>query len=237
MDRCEFQIGGLTNFYYISGSQPELYIDCGTHGDEYGIVPLVEKAVLKYEKELPSFIYVPVVCPSGVSLKTRENKDGIDLNRSFLKNSMISEVQFLAKVMSDYNFKLSVTWHEDPTKDVVYLYDTGTVDERDLVGFRRRVRLLDAPLFTGFGWEGTEAKRWKDDPVLEGKIIKGYVANSPSKNTSENGEFATWSVTREHTQRVINPEIGTGFTPEMKEKLIEVFFEEIVLPLSRQKYG
>ena len=45
--------------YFIKGKNPKLLIHSGTHGDEFEVIDIVKKCVLKYEDKLPDFVFVP----------------------------------------------------------------------------------------------------------------------------------------------------------------------------------
>ncbi|MBI3385339.1 hypothetical protein HY030_04060 [Candidatus Gottesmanbacteria bacterium] len=92
--------------YFIHGQDPKLLLDSGTHGDEYDIIPLVENSVKKYLNQLPSFIYIPQISPSSVALKARNNKDNLNINRSYFTNSEVEEIKAVQKIIENYHFDL-----------------------------------------------------------------------------------------------------------------------------------
>ncbi len=116
---------------YKSGNNPRLLIHSGTHGDEYEIIDLVNKALKKYETSLPAFIIVPHVSPSAVEKRSRTNYQGSDINRVFFSNSDDKEVRINILVLEGNKFDLFVSFHEDPESSQYYIYDSGYSPEQN----------------------------------------------------------------------------------------------------------
>lgn len=108
---------------------PRLFVSCGIHGDE----PAGPLALLRYlvSAEMLSheidWVLIPAINPSGLRLGTRENADGIDLNRDFL-DCNTAEIVALVKWYStqaagpDAHFSL----HEDWEARGFYMYAINT---------------------------------------------------------------------------------------------------------------
>jgi len=101
-----------------------LYISSGMHGDE----PAGPLAVLRLfeENDWPkgmSLFVIPCFNPDGFARNTRENKDGVDLNRDYRsrKTALVqAHVRWLEK---QPRFDLSLCLHEDWEAHGFYLYE------------------------------------------------------------------------------------------------------------------
>ncbi len=214
--------------YLVHGENPKLLIDSGVHGDEYETIDLVSEYLQNNLDKMPDFIYIPVVSPTAVALKTRNNHLNMDVNRHFFDSS-IDEVTAYAEIIKNYQFDLCVTWHEDDTKDGFYLYDSGDMEGTKLLdGLRKQVTNFGVPLFSGIDWEGDE--KFETDPTMGAVIKNGYVGQE--KRSGSNGQFFTWSIGAKYIKRIVNPEIPGKLDIQTKKKLVELFFDQVVLPLS-----
>lgn len=111
------------------GRAPRLFVSSGIHGDE----PAGPAALLRYLQESDAlshdidWVLIPALNPAGLRLGTRENADGIDLNRDFLDQST-PEVAALVRWYSaqrtspDAHFSL----HEDWEASGFYMYAINT---------------------------------------------------------------------------------------------------------------
>jgi hypothetical protein len=214
--------------YLIHGENPRLLIDTGVHGDEYETIDLVSEYLQDNLSKMPDFIYIPVVSPTAVALKTRNNHLDLDVNRHFYDSS-IDEVTAYEEIIKNYNFDLCVTWHEDDTKDGFYCYDSGDMEgSQVLEKLRSSITSLGVPLFTGIDWEGDV--KFEIDPTMGAVIKNGYIGNE--KRTDSNGQFFTWSTGAKYIKRILNPEIPGKLDLSTKKKLINLFFDQIVLQLA-----
>jgi hypothetical protein len=100
-----------------------LYIGSGVHGDEpSGPVAVIE---LLKENAWPNanLWLVPCVNPSGFRLNTRENRDGIDLNRDY-RHLKTAEVSAHARwLQAQPRFDLCLLLHEDWEANGFYVYE------------------------------------------------------------------------------------------------------------------
>ncbi len=230
MEKGSKTIDGTTIEYFVHGTNPKWLFDSGTHGDEWQIIPLVRKAIEKNSDKLPAFIYIPIVSPSAVELKTRNNKNDIDVNRNYFQNSNVDEVLLMSQIIEPYFFDLSITWHEDDTKEGFYFYDTEDISgSKELATLRNHIKALGVPLYNGLDWEGDE--KWANDSAMGARAIDGYIANSPAKDSEELGDFASWKFAREHIKRILNPEIPGKLSLGTKQKIVNYFVEDILLKL------
>lgn len=103
-------------------------IDAGIHGDE----PAGVEAAIRFveddsgNEELLSrcqFVVFPCNNPSGWEINTRENADGIDLNRSFATRNPPPEVEIITRALEGRRFDLVFEMHEDVDAAGFYLYE------------------------------------------------------------------------------------------------------------------
>jgi hypothetical protein len=112
--------------YRRDSPQPrvKVYISTGIHGDE----PAGPLAALKlieddlWPKDISLWL-VPCLNPTGLRLNTRENADGIDLNRDY-RHLETSEIRaHVAWLERQPNFDVSLCLHEDWESNGFYLYE------------------------------------------------------------------------------------------------------------------
>lgn len=106
----------------------EVMIAAGIHGDE----PAGVEAAVRFLEhnagnesllEEASFLVFPCNNPSGYELGTRENADGIDLNRQFATSKPPPEVQIIMNALNGRCFDLVFEMHEDSDSPGLYLYE------------------------------------------------------------------------------------------------------------------
>lgn len=106
--------------------KPAIAISAGTHGDEPAGVHALVEAVERGDLD-PRFSYRlwPCVNPTGFDRATRENADGVDVNRTFGRGGQSPEAS--AIVMSNRNrkFALALDLHEDDEAAGFYCYAYG----------------------------------------------------------------------------------------------------------------
>jgi hypothetical protein len=106
------------------GPRPRIYLSAGIHGDEpappLSLLELMERGV--FDGRAVWFI-CPLLNPIGFTRRTRENADGIDLNRDY-RASKSAEIQAHSRwLKSQPNFDLSLCVHEDWESKGYYLYE------------------------------------------------------------------------------------------------------------------
>ena len=77
-----------------------------------------------------SFVVIPCINPFGYVHKTRENRDGVDINRSF-ETEEVSEVAIVKRAIGQTQFSLAIDFHEDYDATGFYLYE-GKRDEQHI---------------------------------------------------------------------------------------------------------
>ena len=108
-----------------------ILITGGVHGDEPAGVEAVLQFLERDNTELLkqfAFVVIPCVNPSGYVHDTRENRDGVDINRSF-ETDEVSEVAIVKKALGETQFSLAIDFHEDYEATGFYLYE-GKRDEQ-----------------------------------------------------------------------------------------------------------
>ena len=103
-------------------------IAAGIHGDE----PAGVEAAIRFletnaqnQSLLSRFHFVVFPCnnPSGWELNTRQNADGIDLNRRFATRNPPAEVAIVTRALQGRRFDLIFEMHEDVDASGFYLYE------------------------------------------------------------------------------------------------------------------
>ncbi len=99
-------------------------LSAGVHGDEpaapWALLSLVRDRLLD-----PRFGYRIWTCtnPTGYERGTRENADGIDINRSFGRGGSSPEARAVITANRDRSFALAIDLHEDYEALGFYLYE------------------------------------------------------------------------------------------------------------------
>jgi murein peptide amidase A len=106
------------------GPRPRIYISAGIHGDEpappLALLELIEAGI--FDSRAVWFL-CPLLNPVGFIRRTRENADGIDLNRDY-KALRSAEIQAHARwLQRQPNFDLALCLHEDWEAQGFYLYE------------------------------------------------------------------------------------------------------------------
>jgi hypothetical protein len=108
-------------------TKPVIALASGVHGDE----PAAPWALLSLVEDLeldPRFAYRiwPCTNPSGYVRRTRENEDGVDVNRSFGRGGQTPEARAIVTANRNRKFVLSLDLHEDVDADGFYCYEYRT---------------------------------------------------------------------------------------------------------------
>jgi protein MpaA len=125
---------------------PFAYISAGVHGDE----PAPPLAILEWLKhgpipeEIPLLIY-PLVNPLGLAAGTRENPQGIDINRDYGDTAKAEETRLHQSHFMKFAIERAICLHEDSDGTGFYIYDHQPSDGPD----RAQKALEAAAEFTG----------------------------------------------------------------------------------------
>lgn len=108
-----------------SPKAPTIYLSAGIHGDEpagpFAVIKLLEEGF--FDNTINWYI-IPILNPTGLKLGTRENKEGLDLNRDY-KLGKTPEVTAHLEWFKKYQnivFDLSICLHEDWEYQGFYAY-------------------------------------------------------------------------------------------------------------------
>lgn len=164
------------------GSGATVFLSAGIHGDE----PCGPLALLEYLRSSPlsdefEWVVAPVLNPSGLRAGTRENADGIDLNRDFLRKRS-EEVGAITEWWSRRQPRamLHLSLHEDWEARGFYLYEINTGD-RPAIGSRIVERI--APLFP------VQEEGPVDDHELSSP---GLIVHAPEPDEEDGWPEAIW---------------------------------------------
>jgi hypothetical protein len=127
-------------------SLPSVMIAAGVHGDE----PVTSWALLDAVRDHlldPQFSYRLWCCtnPTGYALGTRQNFDGLDINRSYVDPPLTLEAATILEVCKNEHYRFLFDMHEDFESDGVYLYEPQGVDH-----FMLGRRVLEAIQCAGY---------------------------------------------------------------------------------------
>ena len=107
------------------GVKKNILITGGIHGDE----PAGPASVLRFlERDNThllrcfKFLILPCINPYGYVHNTRENRGGVDLNRSF-EETNIAEVDIVKETLAGQRFDFCIDFHEDWEAKGVYFYE------------------------------------------------------------------------------------------------------------------
>lgn len=117
---------------------PRLYISAGIHGDE----PAGCAAALELVRQPEVFrdlnvILIPLLNPTGLAAGTRENTEGIDLNRDYLEPKSEEIRSHLAVLETLGRFDMTLCLHEDWETTGFYFYE---LNSNDTPGCARQIQ-------------------------------------------------------------------------------------------------
>lgn len=142
-------------------ARAKLYLSSGVHGDEpappQALLELLRRGVFDERAE---WYLVPLLNPTGFIARTRENADGIDLNRDY-RNPRSAEILAHTRWLARQpRFDATFCLHEDYEATGFYLYEVNTGELASLVPV-----MLDAARALG--------------PIDPAEIIDGRAISAP----------------------------------------------------------
>jgi len=148
-----------------SGRRPRIYLSAGIHGNEpaapLALLDLLEREVLDTRAV---WFLCPLLNPVGFNRGTRENGEGIDLNRDY-KTLRAAETRAHARwLQRQPNFDLAICVHEDWEATGFYLYELNAADHRSLARTMVNAVAAVCPLETATVIDGR--------PIAEPAIIR-----------------------------------------------------------------
>lgn len=119
----------LCGYKRIREGEPLVYLSAGMHGDE----PAGPLALLSAVKHglldcAVSFCICPMLNPTGMARGTRENKDGHDMNRDYMRLHS-DEVKGHVKYLEGLKPELFLSLHEDWESTGYYFYEINTEED------------------------------------------------------------------------------------------------------------
>lgn len=116
-----------------SGLRPRIYLSAGIHGDEPAPpLALLETIMAGQLDDRAVWFICPLLNPAGFMRRTRENADGVDLNRDY-KALRSLEIQGHARwLQRQPNFNLAICLHEDWEARGFYVYELNPTGARSL---------------------------------------------------------------------------------------------------------
>jgi hypothetical protein len=123
-ETVEFKWLALHRASSIQPPASRIYLSAGIHGDE----PAAPLAALKLlqENNWPAdaeIFLLPCLNPAGYTRNTRENEDGVDLNRDYRHPQCASTRAHIAWLQRQPKFDLYLCLHEDWESHGFYLYE------------------------------------------------------------------------------------------------------------------
>lgn len=108
----------------VGDRAPTIYLSAGVHGDEpAGPLALLEMLRRRELRTDVNWALIPVVNPTGLAERQRENADGVDLNRDYGPTPRSEETRAHLRWLEGRRFDLAICLHEDFETDGAYLYE------------------------------------------------------------------------------------------------------------------
>jgi len=119
--------GGYEVLACTKGEGPCVYLSSGVHGDEpAGPQALMELLKEGYFGEGFRWLICPVINPVGLTRGTRENGEGVDLNRDYLKAETPEVRAHIDWLEREKEFCVFLSLHEDWESSGIYYYEINT---------------------------------------------------------------------------------------------------------------
>ncbi|HKU68731.1 MAG TPA: succinylglutamate desuccinylase/aspartoacylase family protein [Candidatus Baltobacteraceae bacterium] len=208
-----------------SAHAPAVALTAGVHGDEpaapWALLALVEDADLD-----PHYAYRvwPCTNPSGYAAGTRENADGVDVNRSFGRGGQTPEARAMVTANRDRKFALSIDLHEDCDAEGFYCYEYGAGDLGAIV--------VDA--VRGAGYPVQDLAQCDLGAPLSGVMLDDGVVRPPAALEIDaiGGLSYTLSVVRHATRRALTFETPIRLAWEERIAIHRIAVKAAILALS-----
>lgn len=147
------------------GPRPRIYLSAGIHGDEpappLALLALIESGIMD---QRATWFVCPLLNPAGFVRRSRENADGLDLNRDY-KALRSLEIQAHARwLQRQPNFDLAICVHEDWEAKGYYLYEVNAARQPGLAAQMIAAAARACPIETATVIDGR--------PVAEPGIIR-----------------------------------------------------------------
>jgi len=155
-----------------AGPRPRIYLSGGIHGDEpaspHALLRLLERGCFDTRA---NWFVVPLLNPTGLSRGTRENAEGVDLNRDY-QDRRTTEIAAHARWLERQPcFDLTLCLHEDWEARGFYLYELNPDDrpslaERIIAAASAHSSIEEAEVIDGRSAAAAGVIRPVNDPLL-----------------------------------------------------------------------
>jgi murein peptide amidase A len=154
------------------GRRPRIYVSSGVHGDEpappWAVLRMMEAGM--FDDRAHWFI-CPLLNPAGYRLRTRENRQGIDLNRDYREIETLEIRAHTDWLRRQPRFDLSLCLHEDWETIGFYLYELNPDHEPSLADTMVEAARILGPIESSALIDGRESAapgiiRPDADPLL-----------------------------------------------------------------------
>lgn len=184
------------------GPRPRIYLSTGVHGDE----PAPPLALLQLLETggfdaAANWFLMPMLNPTGFGRATRENADGIDLNRDYRAPSTPEVRGHIAWLQRQPRFDLALCLHEDWEATGFYLYELNAENRPSLAHAVLKAAAAHVPIDPATVIDGREIAepgiiRPVNDPLLRDQwpeaiylrahhSVLGYTFETPSSHPLE----------------------------------------------------
>jgi hypothetical protein len=115
--------------------RPAVYLSAGIHGDEpaspLALLRLLEAGTFDARA---NWYLCPLLNPTGLAAGTRENAEGVDLNRDYRHGTTVEVAAHIAWLQRQPTFALMLCLHEDWEAKGFYLYELNPENRPSLAG-------------------------------------------------------------------------------------------------------
>ena len=176
---------------------PSIYLSSGIHGDE----PAGPEGILAWAQRHPEMLrrgrytIFPCLNPWGLTMNTRTDASGVDLNRQF-HDSQLPAFRALHELIADQRYDLALALHEDYDAQGIYIYELNSSripHSPDLLAAARHIlpadprRKIDGRQLTQPGYLHRNVTRRKlpDGPeaifLARGRVDLCFTIETPSE--------------------------------------------------------
>jgi predicted deacylase len=154
------------------GIRPRVYVSTGMHGDEpappHALLQLLEEG---FFDDRCTWFLCPLLNPTGFALRTRENFNGVDLNRDYKSLAAVEVQAHVAWLRTQPRFDLVICGHEDWEARGFYLYELNLAQDPSLAPAMVTAAAALGPIETAAVIDGRESAapgiiRPVSDPLL-----------------------------------------------------------------------
>lgn len=108
---------------------PTVYLSAGMHGDEPAGPLAIEAFWREYDPRELNWLICPILNPTGILARTRDNAEGLDLNRDYLLQRSLEVRAHAAWLETQALPDLFLSLHEDWETEGFYFYEISLRDD------------------------------------------------------------------------------------------------------------